>query len=70
MLDLSKSIGFDRVNIKTNITNYSKEYGIEYEGVKIISSNEKFIILETQDNKNIILSTNSIQYIEEFIQYF
>ncbi|OQY40666.1 MAG: hypothetical protein B6227_06720 [Fusobacteriia bacterium 4572_74] len=70
MLDLSKSIGFNKVNIKTDIMNCSKEYGIEYEGVKIISSNERFIILETQENKNIILSTNSIQYIEEFIQYF
>ncbi|MGB6129897.1 MAG: hypothetical protein WBG30_14230 [Psychrilyobacter sp.] len=70
MLDLSKSIGFDRVNIKTNIMNYSKEYGIEYEGVKIISSNEQFIVLETEENKNVILSMNSIQYIEKFIQNF
>ncbi|WP_028857573.1 hypothetical protein [Psychrilyobacter atlanticus] len=70
MLDLSKSIGFDRVNIKTNIMNCSKEYGIEYEDVKIVSSNERFIVLETPENTNIILSTNSIQYIEKFIQHF
>lgn len=70
MLELSKSIGFRKVNIKTNIMNCSKEYGIEYEGVKIISSNERFIVLETEENKNIILSMNSIQYIEKFIQNF
>lgn len=66
MLDLSKSLGFEKVNIKTNIQNCAKEYGIEYEGVKIISGNEGFVVLETSENNKIILAINSIQYVEEF----
>lgn len=69
MLDLTKLLGFDKVNIKTNIQNCVTEYGIEYEGVKIISANEKFIVLETAENTNVILATNSIQYVEEFTLY-
>ncbi|MCS5423243.1 MULTISPECIES: hypothetical protein [Psychrilyobacter] len=70
MLDLSKLLGFDRVNIKTSIKNYVEEHGIEYEGVKIISANKNFIVLETSENAKIILATNSIQYVEEFIPYY
>jgi len=70
VLDLSKSVGFDKVNIKTNILSCVMEYGIEYEGVRIISANERFIIIETSEKTNIILATNSIQYIEKFIQNY
>lgn len=66
MLDLSKLLGFDKVNIKTSIQNCVKEYGIEYEGVRIVSANEKFIVLETSEDAKIILATNSIQYVEKF----
>ncbi|MEI6858141.1 hypothetical protein [Psychrilyobacter sp.] len=69
MLDLSKLLGFDKVNIKTNIQSCVREYGIEYEGVRIISSNERFIVLETLEKTHVILATNSIQYVEEFKLY-
>ena len=69
MLDLSKLLGFDKVNIKTNIQNCVKEYGIEYEGVRIVSANGGFIVLETPENTKIILATNAIQYVEEFTLY-
>ena len=70
MLDLSKSIGFEKVNIKTNILNCFKEYGIEYENVRIISANESFVVIETLENTNIILATNAIQYIERAIDIY
>lgn len=66
MLELSELLGFDRVNIKTSIKNCVKEYGIEYECVKIISAGEAFIVLETSEKNKIILAKNSIEYVEEF----
>jgi len=70
VLDLSKKIGFEKVNIKTNIRSCIMEYGVEYEGVKIISANERFVVLETSEDTNIILAINAIQCIDKFIKNY